>query len=337
MKSWYDEAQEQDIFAVAEQLGMSGQNKRYKPCPACGVTQAGENDKRPPVRFSLTKRKPQKMRWFCQSCETMGNVFDLVSFAMYGSAAADLPRFNVLRSFFSNEVLAEIKKKPKRVEKIEQYPPPDEVKLLLDASTPLCDVQDRNVIIWAKNRGLDIKKLKNGPRMIDPNFNFNKLTKVNVKHGTSPWFPKSWSKKYKIILPLVDYKGNLRSVYARATSKLQPKCRAPIFYTTKNLFFVNKLAWEFLKGQTRPMTIWIVEGEMDFMSIMQLERFPVIGIRSGAIDDLMKMPWHITQTVVIGTDNDTIGDKYASQVAERVYPAQPKRLQLRFLKKKVDR
>ena len=85
------------------------------------------------------------------------------------------------------------------------------------------------------------------------------------------------------------------------------------------------------------MTIWIVEGEMDFMSIMQLERFPVIGIRSGAIDDLMKMPWHITQTVVIGTDNDTIGDKYASQVAERVYPAQPKRLQLRFLKKKVDR
>ena len=26
MKSWYDEAQDQDIFAVAEQLGMSGKN-----------------------------------------------------------------------------------------------------------------------------------------------------------------------------------------------------------------------------------------------------------------------------------------------------------------------
>ena len=130
----------------------------------------------------------------------------------------------------------------------------------------------------------------------------------------------------------MDYQGNLKSIYGRSIrTVIRPKCIAPIHYTTANLFFTNKLAWEFLRRQTRPAAIWIVEGEMDFMSISQREDIPVIGIRSGAIEHLQLMPWHVIQTVVIATDNDRSGNKYAKEIAERVYPANPKRIHLGML------
>lgn len=333
MKDWYDQAQEQDITAVAQQLGMKNVGTRYGPCPACGSFRS-EKDRRPPIRFSKTNSKPERDRWFCNCCSTMGNVFDLVSHALHNCAASDLPRFSLLREFFSTETLFEIKQKPV-VRTEPSYPPVDEVKAIVDAATPLYMIENKRVLTWAEKRGLDIRKLKNGPRLLSRSFDYDGLTQVPVRSSSACWFPKAWAEKYPIIIPLVDYRGNLRSIYGRSiTTAVRPKCRAPIHYTTKNLFFVNKLAWEFLRGQTRPAAIWIVEGEMDYMSILQHDDIPVIGIRSGAIEHLMMMPWHITQTVVIGTDNDHAGNKYARQIAERVFPAQPKRLQLQILKKK---
>ena len=335
MKRWYDEAQAQDIQAVAKQLGMEtkqGSNDRYGPCPACGENEAGANDSRPPIRFSKTKNKND--RWYCQHCERMGNVFDLVSFQLHGCAAIDLPRFGVLREFFTSDTIYEIKKQPVRKKEF-TYPPTAEVKAILDASEPLCNITDKKIIDWTERRGLNIRRLKSGPRLLSKDFDYSSLTKVPVKSGSTPWYPKSWATKYPVILPLVDYRGNLKSILGRAiSSKVKRKSSNPIYYTTSNLFFVNKLAWEFLRGETRPATIWVVEGEMDFMSISQHDDIPVIGIRSGAIEHILKMPWHITQTVVIGTDNDEAGNKYAKQVAERIYPAQPKRLQLQILRKK---
>ena len=332
MRKWYEEAQMQSIQAVAQQLGMESKNDRYGPCPVCGSSKGGEHDTRPPLRFSKTKKKND--RWYCQNCDTMGNVFDLVSYQLHDCAAGELPQFSILREFFTSDTIHQIKKKPIKKKEF-RYPPTNEVKAILDASEPLCITENKRVIAWTKRRGLDIKRLKNGPRVLNKDFDYGSLTQVPVKSGSTSWFPHAWATTYPVILPLVDYRGNLKSILGRAISpRVKRKSSNPIYYTTSNLFFVNKPAWEFLRGETRPATIWIVEGEMDFMSISQHDDIPVIGIRSGAIEHILKMPWHITQTVVIGTDNDNAGNKYAKQVAERIYPAQPTRLQLQILRKK---
>ena len=133
--------------------------------------------------------------------------------------------------------------------------------------------------------------------------------------------------QYPVIIPLVDWKGNLVSLVGRSIGHERRKTSAPIGYSTKNLVNATLSARRFMQKLDVPEKIWITEGEMDYLAIAQ-SGASTIGIRSGSIGAIQMLGWQEHQTVFIATDNDRTGEMYAEKVAENVYPAMAKRVRL---------
>ena len=319
MKSWYDNIKSYTISAAANTIGMQINKNRAGPCPACGEKTSGKNDSRKPVKILGADTI-----WLCNACHFKGNIFDLISFHMHGCKAGDLEEFSVLREFISYEPMMR-SYEPEPVEE-PKYPPFEEIKRFVLSSTPVAACTDAKINRWLLQRGLDKSKIP--AVIIDPLHEPGWMTEVTTSRGNpSPWWPRPWRTQYPILIPLFDYKANLRSVVGRTTMTKRRKSTVPIGYTTRNLFNATKAARKFMQNIDIPEKIWITEGEMDYLTIAQYGE-AAIGIRSGSIQDIGLLRWKNHQTVYIATDNDQAGDRYAEQVAETVYPAKPARIML---------
>ena len=333
MEEWYDLAKSNAIERFAVQIGMEKNSFRWGPCPACNSGRASNKDDRPPVAFTAYPSTLQyKNRWYCNACETKGNVFDLVAFHLDGKPASELKSWSGLRKFFTGGHHFDEKSMEKFEVKKKGYPPIEEVKHIIKSATPLHLSKDKSVLAWCERRGLNPKRLMHGPRVLDMSFDFEGLTKVEFNDQERSWFPSTWAKKYPVIVPMVDWKGDVRSFVARPIFKSikHPKSRRPLGFSAKNLYFVNVASWKFLTQKILPKDMIIAEGEIDFLSVSQND-VPVIGITNGSIDHLQMMPWKAGQTVHIATDNDKAGNKLAKQIPNMIYPAQARRCHISTL------
>jgi len=328
MNDWYQQFTNMGMHEAAQRLGIQnkGKSKRYGPCPnpACSKDRS-EKDPRPPLAFFIGNREE---RWHCYVCKIGGNIFDLVSFSTYGKAAAALDNFSDLRQWIGSTP-APTHKYEIPVRKEPSYPPADEVRRLVLAATRIAKCSNAKIREWCKSRGLDIDKIPAG--VCDPAFDCGTLTQVETSRGRiSPWWPSIWRKEFNILIPMVDFQGNLASVLGRTTYGRRRKSSVPISFSTRNLLFACTKARRFLQREETPEKIWITEGEIDYLTIAQLGQ-PVIGIRSGSLDAISLMKWQEHQSVFIATDNDEAGERYATQIAEKVYPACPRRIRLDML------
>lgn len=344
MKDWYVQAKSYPIEAIAEGLGLKKKGNRWGPCPTCGAENLKEISKTQKNRYPLrlyTCGDNTEM-WECMACNEYGNSFDMVAWAKEGRSAADTLTsyydkqakkyrndWTVLRTHFQEMHICE-----HTVEKLRQhtrvkYPPTAEVELLLKTSTwiPRCDSQ--RIISWCNRRKLDKEKMQAG--VVNPGFDCSSLTTSEWHDKTLPWWLDKWITLYPILIPLVDCSGNLKSVVGRATNSGTRKTTCPLGFSTANLFFANKNARRFLKREYIPEKIWICEGEVDYLTIAQLDQMTVIGVRSGSMSHLANMPWQICQTVFIATDNDATGEKYADEIAKNLFPASGRRIDVRNL------
>tara|TARA_A100001515_G_C4569826_1_gene209381 strand:+ start:93 stop:1094 length:1002 start_codon:yes stop_codon:yes gene_type:complete len=330
MEDWYNQYMLMDMVTAAKRLGMNIQAKRMGPCPACKAEKGySKKDDRPPLRIFKIRGTE---RWKCSACDATGNIFDLVSLSLYEVFAGDLPQFSQLKAWIGN-IPKQHYKKNKYVEpdvEVPEYPPAEEVRDLIMSATPIWDCKDARILEWCEARKLDPKKMPAG--IMDPDYDCEKLTQVQTSRGNvCPWWPSQWKKEFNILIPLVDFQGNLVSVVGRSTWSRRRKSTVPISFSTKNLYFANKHARRFLDREETPENIWFTEGEIDYLTIAQLGQ-PVIGIRAGSMDMISSMKWQAHQTVFVATDNDDAGHKYAMQIAERVYPACPRRIRFDVLR-----
>tara|TARA_R110000824_G_scaffold16213_6_gene67484 strand:- start:5870 stop:6847 length:978 start_codon:yes stop_codon:yes gene_type:complete len=322
MENWTEKFKAIPISHLAEIMGMKVAGKRIKPCPACGLLRT-KKDRRGPVGFY---NNTHGHRWTCYACAARGDGLDFVSYALFNVSASELgPKFTELQTWLEGEKIVYTPKT--QAPREPKYPPQNEVYDIIKAAVPMPHCKDKEVLAFLKKRGLDASKTLAG--VACPRFPYKSLTKIERGTGRkSPWWSAYYALNFPILVPAFNCQANLVSFQGRSVSPDVRKSSCPVGFDTANTFFLSQTARQFLQKTLTPATIWIVEGEMDFLVLAQHQGETVIGIRNSAVSHLQLMPWRPWQQVIIATDNDETGNRYAAKIQKLVRPAKTFRTNL---------
>ncbi len=142
-------------------------------------------------------------------------------------------------------------------------------------------------------------------------------------------FGPLWTPAHCLIVPLFDARGVMRSLLARSIDPTaNPKSLAPSGYQRGGLLMVDPLALHLLRTGARPewwpdteeLRIVIAEGEIDWLicatqwSDGAACAPATFGIVSGSWTPEIAARIPDGSTVVIATDHDPAGEKYAAQI-----------------------
>jgi len=121
-----------------------------------------------------------------------------------------------------------------------------------------------------------------------------------------------------LIVPAYDHDGAMRSV--RAWRVLEggdvPKRLPPSGCKASGLVQANLFALHLLRGETGPTRIVIAEGEPDYLVWATRFDGPVIGIGSGSWTEDFASKIPLGSTVILRTDRDDAGERYARAIAK---------------------
>ncbi len=194
---------------------------------------------------------------------------------------------------------------------IPTYPPQSELAELWSACQPV--MGDSAVTGYLAFRGIDAKAVA----AFD-------LARALPRAGALPdWArlgEKSWATtRHRLIVPLYDHRGVMRSVVARSVDR-QPmyKSAGARGYARAGLVMADGLGRAMLERGTAPTQIVIREGEVDWASEAVAQRetnIAVLGIVSGSWTTAHAKRVPDGARVVIATDDDEQGDRYAAAIA----------------------
>ena len=146
---------------------------------------------------------------------------------------------------------------------------------------------------------------------------------------------------FRLLFPLLDSLGNVRSLQLRCVVDHGEKLRAKsvaLKPQKRGLVLANRAGLAMLRRDPgrktfwgdRPLEVVIVEGETDFLCAA-CEDAPedkiraVFGISSGAWTEAHAVSIPERATVIIATDNDAAGDKYADKICGTLGKGRSKR------------
>lgn len=122
---------------------------------------------------------------------------------------------------------------------------------------------------------------------------------------------------HRLLLPVYAANGDLVSLRAwRITPGDSPKRLPPSGHKATGLVLANAMAVRMLRREGGPEKLVISEGEPDFLSWCLRYSGPVIGVMSGSWtpDFAARIP--LGSEVILRTDLDAAGEKYAQQITE---------------------
>jgi hypothetical protein len=314
MSEWADAVASHGVAAVALACGLQAKHDRsFAPCPACGAEERGKGDKR-----GMIGTRRDDRGWACHRCGVKGDPVSLLALVVTGSVSptdwADVREraqqlglysggtpvtgapLSVPRETFQPEP-------PKRVD-------PGEVLDLWNRCIPVRD--DTRVASWLTSRALDHDRISVGA-----------LARALPANGSLPSWARcrggSWRDQgYLLVVPMNDESGKLAGLRARRVVKADddlPKGAAMAGAACAGLIMARKGA----KGVRQ---FWVVEGETDFLRVSTLDQFwdkptsPwVVGVVSGSWTQALGDGIPNRSTIVLATDPDPAGDKYASVIA----------------------
>jgi hypothetical protein len=102
------------------------------------------------------------------------------------------------------------------------------------------------------------------------------------------------------------------------------RCGAPgddlpnqVSFRKSELVFANPVARNILRGEDKPLSLALfVEGEKDYLrAATEWPNRAVVGIGSGSWSPKMASAFRGATDIVIATDNDPAGDRYAEEIA----------------------
>jgi hypothetical protein len=324
---WLEQARELAAADVASRLGLEvrhAPSSTHWPCCACGATTrhpSHGNERRGAVGSSNENRNG----WHCFECEIGGDAIDLVAYALRGARFRDLTveaRAEV-RAWFERELGtvdmgARAPRPPRAAPPVAppKYPPQAEVLALWEASDRVdvhAEVRD-----YLRTRGIDAGRVAD-------------LGLARDCGGVSRPAWARFSRPYRILVPVFDAHGDMRSVLVRSIdSSSDPKSLAPSGgYRRVRLVMACPLARQILETGQRPtwwasteLRIVIAEGEPDFFAAATqwsdaAEHAPAtLGIVSGSWSREIAARIPDGATLVIATDDNTAGHKYAATIVE---------------------
>lgn len=140
-----------------------------------------------------------------------------------------------------------------------------------------------------------------------------------LPQSSAKWWPSSWS-KWRLGIRAYRCNGTLATIHARAVVDVGdgPKTRWPYKSRATGVLFANQRGVNLLKGTQQALGgVLIVEGLTDTLTASlryQRAAYAVLGVTSGNAATLGDVKWPSGQRIVVWTDSDKAGDKYAEQI-----------------------
>lgn len=344
MSGWIDQIRDTPVAEVAEKLGYEvkrGPTASHCACPVCGAERrhTKSRDKRGAVGM------PHGAGWRCWQCEAAGDAMDFVSYHLGDAKFRELDqeRREAVKEWFGvsepGPAAEPARKGPPRLAKQTldvgwenadaNYPPIGEVEALWGSCRPVDS--DDGVLWYLGHRSITgVGKLAehDAARALP-------LTGAMLP-GWAHVGDRSWAETgHRLIVPLYDFQGTMRSVLARSV-EASPRVKSvgATGRARRGLVMAGTYGRQMLvSGATRGMhaienfrlSVW--EGEIDTIRAISVghdceisEDFApaafrgVLGIFSGSFtrDVASRVPSQ--STVVIATDDDDQGDRYAADI-----------------------
>jgi len=312
-----------DPATVTRALGLESGAKRQAGgylvrCPA-------HADRTPSC--SLTRGPDGTLRVRCFGCGLAGDILVLVAavegldhrrdFAAVMERAAALAGIDATAHSRATRLPAPPPPPPK------PPPPAAEVRALWEACGPTS--ADSVVASWLRSRMIDpaIVDVLGLARALPDGA---EVPRWATYRGDSP-ASRPWSVLgYRCLVPLYDEAGVLRSLRARYVGSARadsPKTLPPTGHGSSGLVMACPLGAMMLALAAWPWwaerRLYVAEGETDFLTLATRGTVPrtsvVLGVTAGAWGDEIATRVPAGTTVVIGTDQDDAGDRYAEHVA----------------------
>lgn len=334
MSGWLDAARDLPIATVAELLGLepgrpAGGRETWS-CPSCGAgtrhpKTSGGHDRRGAVGTT-----GDGQGWHCFECEATGDAVDLVSFAVTGRRLRDCDHDDQgrVREWYADRGASAPPvpraPRPRPAPAPAAYPPGPTVEALWAQGRPVDD--DADVARYLESRGLDPARVAE----LD-------LARALRPGAALPGWARgprgSWLESgHRLLVPLRDARGELRSVLARAIGDATPKSLAPAGHERRGLVMADGLGRQLLGTGARPewfdtdvtLTVAIAEGEIDFLTAAT-EPEPMADSGHGpAVFATVEGGWQAEHAeripdgsvVLVATDVDSAGDDHAAHVVQ---------------------
>jgi len=335
--TWLEDLRLAGVADTASRLGYrvsSTSPPMVSPCPACGAdvrstgANSGRPDRRLPVRVSR-----DGLLWHCHAgaCKAGGNAITFACWALVGEAP--LPRGDARWSAVRDGLGAvPVPPRPRAPaaphDTAPRWPPQAEVRALWNAARPLTD--DADAVRWASDRpGLNLDRLE----LLDA------VRVLPESAGCPDWARcggMAWSDSgHRLLLPLVDATGSMRSLRARQISSGTNKELAPTGHEVSGLVAACPLARGLFGAAERELIaacdrarangVVVVEGTPAFWGWVSAfsdadEDAPaVVGIASGGwrqahADAVAAAGVPTAVRVLLDVDPDPGGDRLADQV-----------------------
>lgn len=347
-----------DLLTLAAREGLALRQRGFGPCPVCGAEKRGHADRRPPV--SIFRRDGEEL-WHCKaaSCGAGGGVAALLAAlrfheipskgdARWAEVMAELegpyvhsapnrpsrarrpvhPSWPPAAAPISppRAVSGAARSVPTADPETHPYPPVSEVLALWNASQRL-DTTPANEVVagYLAHRGIDPRRCG----LLD-------LSRATAPAAAWPrWIPlvgmepATWGRTYRLVTPMIDATGTIRSLRFRAVGEVPAGKKAlnPTGYGYAGLVMADPLGVALLRGERADEGVsWdgrvvVVEGEPDFWTwSCHAERFgkpstwAVFGVVSGSWSEALaeRIPDHAR--VILRTHHDDPGHKYAERI-----------------------
>ena len=329
---WIDDVKgSATVATVAADLGLETRGRNLAACPACGVAKHGSG-----------KVHDHGSRWHCFRCNVGGDAVDLVAYRLTGARLGGLTgdRMAEVRAYCADRgwCLPEGEQGhrirpptpppvpvPPKTPAPRPRPPGDELVALWDACVPVTD--DEAVQAWLVGRRFDPDRVAE--------LDLARALPRGLDLPRWAWFKgKPWNRgPWRCLFPAWGPTGRMESLRARAAMQdIPPGDKAGAAAAGEGsatgllladaggrvLLETGKAPTWWPEGQ--PLQVVVVEGETDFLSRATLygdaaeDAPPVLGLWSGAWTDELARRIPDGAQVVIRTDNNPAGDRYAKRV-----------------------
>lgn len=311
----------------------------WGPCPVCGAERRGRGERRGPISVFNTS---EGEAWKCHAsgCGVGGGAAALLAAVRF----REIPPKGDERW---REVMAELEpfqpsptarfvtsrareRSPKPSNAMETaaptYPPDAEVEAVWQAGLPLDRLpHDDPSLGFLKRRGLSAALLTQ--------LDLARALPAAI-HPRPAWLPRSTPDLHRLVVGLHDADGKLRSLRFRAIREPAKPAKSlpPIGYNLSGLVMADPLALALLRGQRADDDgmpwdgrVVIAEGETDWWTLAAHPRrheraraegktHAVFGVVAGSWSDAVAARIPSQAQVVVWTDLDSAGDRYAETV-----------------------
>lgn len=326
--NWLSDLRAQPIAPLAAQLGIATGARSTLACPACNVAQRSRGDRRGPVGLTRTG-----CGWRCHRCGAGGSGVDLAAYAVLGRLPlrGDSAGWAELRTALDGRGLTVAPAPAPSEPAPRSYPPEDELRDLLGLSRPAS--ADPEVSGWLASRlgaAADTAVLDRLVVALPSDVAGPAWASFGEAPRGRPWGRAG----YRALLPLYDATGRSRSVRARRVrpapppregARPLPKALPPVGYETAGLVMADPVGRLLLEtgalptwwAEGRRFVVVVAEGEPAFLAWACARRGngAVLGVMSGGWSPNIAGRIPAEAAVVIATDHDKTGDRYAEGIA----------------------